>query len=200
MSRSTRIVPVGPPSDGAAYALALASFTGFIRTLRHIRWFARVGQDLTADEAGEIRDYLSKLGLGTPRVSVVRGWRDAEAVTRDPDWNRQWWDAEETLRVGLLNQALRRWGEHAAMSALTQVTDEATRVTLEAAAAAAARDGVDDPALTRVASGAATQAAYQAALASKMGEDALHPFATKFHLFWNGHWLLGLVGDTFHVF
>jgi hypothetical protein len=71
---------------------------------------------------------------------------------------------------------------------------------LGAASIAAARDGVADPALSRVAAGAATQAAYQAALARAAGSPDSHPFAIKFRLFAAGRWPLGLVSDTFHLF
>ncbi len=111
-----------------------------------------------------------------------------------------WWNAEEKERLSLIERAAAQWGERSLMAALTRVTDEATRLTLGAASVAAARDGIADPALSRVAAGAATQAAYQAALARAAGAADSHPFAIKFRLFAAGRWPLGLVGDTFHLF
>ena len=130
----------------------------------------------------------------------MKDWLAAETATRSPEWNSAWWDAEEKERLVLLKQAQAEWGERGLMGALTRVTDEATRLTLGAASIAAARDGVADPALCRVASGAATQAAYQAALAQAAGAGPAHPFAIKYRLFSAGRWPLGLVGDTFHLF
>ncbi len=127
-------------------------------------------------------------------------WRAAETATRSPAWNATWWNAEEKERLSLLERAAAQWGERSLMAALTRVTDEATRITLGAASVAAARDGIADPALSRVAAGAATQAAYQAALARAAGATDNHPFAIKFRLFAAGRWPLGLVGDTFHLF
>jgi hypothetical protein len=165
-----------------------------------VPWFAGVGEDLTAGERRDVTDYLAALGLSPAQIVVARDWRAAEMITRDPSWNPAWWDAEERLRLTLLDDAQRRWGDHPLMAALTHVTDAATQVTLGAASTAAARHGVADPALARVAAGAATQAAYQAALARVAGADELHPFAIKYRLFAAGRWPLGLVGNVFHVF
>lgn len=171
----------------------------FADSLARLPWFAAVGEELTAGERLETLDYLAALDLAAD-IAVARDWRAAEAVTRDPAWATAWWDAEERLRLSLLGRAQQRWGEHPLMTALTRVTDAATRVTLGAASSAAAREGIADPALARVAAGAATQAAYHAALARAAGADEAHPFAVKFRLFAAGRWLLGLVGGVFHVF
>ena len=174
--------------------------TRFTPLLSRLSWFTAVGQDLTDSETKEARDYLSAIELGQCAVHAVPDWRGAEAVARAPDWNHAWWEAEEKLRLALLDGLRAAWGEHATLSALTRVTDEATRVTLGAASVAAARDGVADPALTRVAAGAASQAAYQVALARLAGEGENHPFAAKFRLFAAGRWPLGLIGDRFYLF
>jgi hypothetical protein len=178
----------------------LGELAAFADATARVPWFAAVGQELTESERREAGDYLAALGLGGIEIAVVRDWRAAEAVTRDPDWGTAWWDAEEKERRALLESAIRRWGEHPLMRALTTVTDAATRVTLGAASTAAARDGIADPALARVAAGAATQAAYQAALAHAAGADAAHAFPVKFRLYAAGRWLLGPTGRVFHVF
>jgi hypothetical protein len=175
---------------------AVSRFTG---SLAAASWFAATGQSLTDGEEREALDYLAALGLEA-RFATVTDWRAAESVTRDPAWDPAWWNAEEAERLALLEQARASWGERGLMAALTRVTDEATRITLGAASIAAARDGIADPALSRVAAGAATQAAYQAALARAAGRPDSHPFAIKFRLFAAGRWPLGLVNDTFHLF
>lgn len=177
----------------------LASLNRFAASLGSASWFAAVGQELTEGERREAEDYLAGLGLKAGLATVV-DWRAAERVTRDPRWSPAWWNAEEDIRRALFEQARAAWGEHGLLAALTRVTDEATRLTLGAASIAAARDGVADPALTRVAAGAATQAAYQAALALAAEAGPAHPFAIKFRLFSAGRWPLALVGDTFHLF
>jgi hypothetical protein len=178
----------------------LDELTVFAASLARVPWFAGVGEELTAGERRDVVDYLAALGLTPAQIMVARDWRAAEAITRDPGWSPAWWDAEERLRLALLDRARRRWDEHPLMTALTRVTDAATQVTLGTASTAAARSGVADPALARVAAGAATQAAYQAALARVASAGEAHPFAIKYRLFAAGRWLLGLVGASFHVF
>ncbi len=184
-------------------AAAVADIVGlsrFATSLGGASWFAAVGQDLTEAERREGLDYLAALGLTRETLVPVAGWRDAERVTRDPGWNVSWWNAEEAERRILFERGREAWGEHGLLAALTRVTDEATRLTLGAASIAAARDGVADPALSRVAAGAATQAAYHAALAQAAQAGPAHAFTIKFRLFAAGRWPLGLVGDTFHLF
>jgi hypothetical protein len=178
----------------------LSAASRFAASLGRQSWFAAVGQELTDGEIRDARDYLTAIGLAHCGLRAVTDWRGAEAATRDPNWSSAWWDTEEKLRLALLEQVFAAWGEHPTLAALTRVTDAATRVTLGAASVAAARDGIADPALTRVAAGAATQAAYQAALAQLAGADEGHPFAVKFRLFAAGRWPLGLVDDIFCLF
>src|SRR5437868_4119574 len=126
---SANPAPFVVPGDGL--------ITRFTPSLSRLSWFAAVGQDLTEGEIREAHDYLSGLDLGQPALHAVADWRGAEEVARDPNWNPAWWDAEEKLRLVLLDSLRAAWGEHATMSALTRVTDEATRVTLGAASVAA---------------------------------------------------------------
>ena len=57
-----------------------------------------------------------------------------------------------------------------------------------------------DPALARVAAGAAAQACHQAALALAVAAPPEHVFAVKYRLFAAGRWPLGIVGDRCFVF
>jgi len=190
-------VSAAPPRVVARETLPdVARFAG---SLRHLSWFAAVGQELTDDERREAADYLRALGIAG-EVAAVAGWREAEQATRDRQWSRAWWDAEERLRADLLAAAKQAQGEHAVMTALSRVTLEASDVVLGAASIAASRSGIADPALARVAAGAATQAAYQAALALAAEAGDGHPFAIKFRLFAAGRWPLGVAGSTFRLF
>jgi hypothetical protein len=178
----------------------LTHVTRFAESLRHVSWFAAVGQDLSTDERCEAEDYVRAIGFGEAKVVAVPDWRSAEASTRDGQWNRAWWDAEERERTRLLADAAKTHNEHAILTALSRVTLEASDVVLGAASIAASRSAIADPALARVAAGAATQAAYQAGLAITADAGDMHPFALKFRLFAAGRWPLGLIGNTLHVF
>jgi hypothetical protein len=179
---------------------ALAVVARFAESLRHLSWFAVVGQDLSADERREAQDYLAAIGFPDSDVAAVGDWRAAESATRDAQWSRAWWHAEERARSDLLARAGQQHGEHTLLTALSRVTLDASDVVLGAASIAISRSGIADPALARVAAGAATQASYQAALALAAEAGDAHPFAIKFRLFAAGRWPLGLVGRTFHLF
>jgi hypothetical protein len=184
----------------AVQAGALAPVVAFADGLRHLSWFAAVGHELTAGERSEASDYLRAIALPDAEVVAVAEWRAAEAATRNARWSRAWWDAEECARSDLLARAGTLHDQRDLMAALSRVTLEASDVVLGAASIAAARSAIADPALARVAAGAATQAAYQAGLALAAGAGGMHPFAIKFRLFAAGRWPLGLVDQTFHVF
>jgi hypothetical protein len=69
-----------------------------------------------------------------------------------------------------------------------------------AAAPAASRMGVADPALTRAAAGAASMTAHGRALAQLAETGDAHVFMRKYALFEGGRWPLGIVGGVFHLF
>lgn len=170
------------------------------RMLASIPWFAVVGDTLADSEIEVARGYLDALGFPDSDVADVANWWDAEVAARNPDWNPEWWEAEEQLRMALLDEAVALHGEEALTIALTHVSSIASEVVHAAAAAGAARDGVEDEGLVRAAAGAAAQACYQAALVLAAEGEPDHAFALKFRLFESGRWPLGIVGNTFHLF
>lgn len=167
-------------------------------TLAHESWFAALGEPLTGGEREDAAEHLAGLGFPDTPVAAVADWNAARQATTGPDWDPRWWDREETLRRERLAMAETRFGEARAMEVLTAVVAAATEVVHGAAAIAATRAGVADPALARVAAGAATQACYQAGLDRLTGGGT--PFAPKFRLFQAGRWPLGIVGGRFLLF
>ncbi|RMD89413.1 MAG: hypothetical protein D6807_03785 [Alphaproteobacteria bacterium] len=79
------------------------------------------------------------------------------------------------------------------------MTDAAARLLHGPAAVAAAASGIADPGLIRVAAGAASQAAYQAALSRIVASGADDPFGAKFRLYLAGRWPLVVVDGAFHI-
>lgn len=175
---------------------------GDIRSrIRLASWFAAVGEPLTSAERWDARAYLAGLGFADAGVDAVATWAEAASVTKSPDWSRAWWDREEAERTRLLNAAAATMAEHELMAELSRVMELASSVVHGAAAIAAARAGVADQALIRVAAGAAAQSAYQAGLAALAAENGReHPFGIKFRLFEAGRWPLGIAGGTLHIF
>lgn len=143
---------------------------------------------------------MTALALPAAPVAAVASWSEAAAVTRRPDWSHAWWQAEDQLRDRLYAAARTRLGEERLLAALGPPVDAAREVLLGAAAVAATRAGTADPALTRVAAGAASQACYQAALAALAEVGPAGAFAVKLRLFLAGRWPLGIVGGQFFMF
>jgi hypothetical protein len=177
---------------------ALAALRAFAFAIPRGSWFAACGEALTAGERAEAVAYL--VALGSPDIAVigVAGWAEAAATTQSPAWSRAWWDAETRAQAELQRRAEARFGAERLLAALTTVTEAAAALN-GAAALAMSRAGIADPALTRVAAGAAAQACHQAALTlGAAGPD--HLFAVKYRIFAAGRWPLGIVGDRFFVF
>jgi hypothetical protein len=171
--------------------------------VRMASWFAALGERLTAGERWDARAYLAGLGFADAGVAEVSSWAEAAAIAKSPDWSRAWWDREEAERQRLLKLCGERYAESDLMTALSRIMELASAATHGAAAIAASRAGVADPALIRVAAGAAAQAAYQAALpvlAGAAAGETEHAFAVKFRLFEAGRWPLGIAGGSFHLF
>lgn len=172
----------------------------FAAYLRRVSWFSALGDPLSPSEIADGEAYCAELGFPHAAVVPVESWEDAEAAIRNPDWNSEWWEAEEALRANLIAEAAAEAPEEDILAALTAVTARASEVVHGQAAVAAARAGIADEALIRAAAGAATQACYQAALVLAAGAGDDHPFAVKFRLYEAGRWPLGIVGATFGVF
>jgi hypothetical protein len=184
----------------AAASSGVFALGRFAETIGSASWFAACGEPLTGAEHEEAAGWMAELGVEVADIERVASWEEAAGLAKSPDWSRLWWDAEEGERKRLYRAAAEAAGEAALLAALTRVTDVATRLLHGAASVAASRAGVADPALTRVAAGAASQACYQAALALAAGAGDAHPFAAKHRLFLAGRWPLGVVGERCFVF
>lgn len=177
-----------------------AAVERFAAALRQHPWFAAVGQSGTGAEETVARAYLTGLGFAGCALVWAADWRTAERITRAPDWNADWWRAEETARQALVERAERRLGQTGYLAAMNRVVLASSDAVMGPAAIAAARSGVADQALIRVAAGAASQACHQAALALAADAGENHPFALKFRLYAGGRWPLALIGRGFHLF
>lgn len=167
--------------------------------LQRAPWFAACGEPLTASEREEARTYLAALDFTGIEIAGVADWRRAALLTQDPLWSREWWEREAAAQAALQLRAAARLGERRALRALTEIT-EAAEILHGEAALAMSRAGIADPALSRVAAGAAAQACHQAGLARAAGGGDAHFFAAKFRVFAGGRWPLGIVGGCYFVF
>jgi hypothetical protein len=164
-------------------------------------WFACLGLPLVPADVRDARAYLQALDYPPETtIAAVADWLGAEAITRDPQWDRTWWALEEDERARLMQVARDHVGDDALLERLTAATELASQSIHGAAAIAAERDGVADAALVRAASGAASMALHGAALARLAGQGPEHLFVRKYALFESGRWPLGVVGGSFYLF
>jgi hypothetical protein len=187
--------------DGLRAVARLAKLVG------SMPWFAAVGRKLTAAEINDAEAYVAGIGFAEMQVAGLENWLAASAAAQAPDWGDDWWQTEQQMQTALLDEALQHTDEYDLEVALAHVSTRAGEVAHDHAVKMAARQGVSDPDLLKVAAGAAAQAAYQAALvlAARGGgvsddDGEEHPFAIKFRLFEAGRLPLGIVGSTFNLF
>jgi len=198
--------PPLPADEDEAESLDLADFPGlravsrFGRLVERLPWFSRLGEELETDEIDWAEAYLAALGFPDAVVGQVFDWEEAEAAAGNLDHNSSWWEAEEQLRMGLIDAACQRIDENSLTLALTHVASRAAEPVRFAAEAAASLAGIADEALILAAQGSATQACHQAALVLAAEVEDEHPFALKFRLFEAGRWPIGLAGNSFNLF
>lgn len=99
----------------------------------------------------------------------------------------------------LRDAAFAAGGRERTLECLTAIVDASLDATMRGACDALARAGRVDDEFARVAAGAASEAAYRAALARALGERE-HPFVTTYALFAGGRWPLGGLGDGYALF
>ena len=195
----------GDDSDAEAL-LDLEDFPGlravvrFTRLAPDIAWFSRLGAELEDDEIEWAEAYLAALGFPGADVVPILDWEDAEAAADNPDWNSAWWEAEEQLRMALIDEACQRIDQDNLSVALTHLASQAAEPIRAAAEAAAARDGILDNALILALQGNALQACHQAALVLAAEVEDEHAFAVKFRLLEAGRWPIALSGNSFNLF
>ena len=172
----------------------------FLKTIPTLPWFENIGAPLDAGLGRDAHAYLDALGFPDAAVAAVGDWEDAAYAIGNPDWNSEWWEAEEQVRAGLTTAALETVGEEDLQAAIAHLNEIMTETIPEAIRVSAAYGGVSDDDVIMAAVGAATQACHVAALVVLAAEEEDHSMALKFRLFEAGHWPLGVTGNTFHLF
>lgn len=194
----------GGDEDGGGFAGgdqdSLRAVARLARLAGSLPWFAAVGRRLTPAEIDAAEAYVGGLGFPGMHVAGVEDWLAASGLAQAPDFGDEFWQAEEQMRRALTDEALQFCDAHDLEVALAHVATRTGEVAHERAVRAAARQGVSDPDLIKVAAGAAAQATHQAALVLAAGGGAEHPFALKFRLFEFGRLPLGNTGGTFNLF
>jgi hypothetical protein len=181
-------------ADGPRAALARAA-----AELSALPWFSSLGQPPTEAETAEARAYLRGIGNDDADIRWVADWAAAERLVRDPA-GADWWAAEDRLHAASLAALGPAAGKPAFVAGLNAAVHSVSDTVMGAAALAAARAGLAEEAVIRVAAGAAGQAAEQVLAARLAGAGADHPFEIKLRLYAGGRWPLGVLGGALAIF
>ena len=164
--------------------------------VRRVRTAAR---ELRPDRRARVSVLAGRTGDDEDRTAWPPG-STPSASSAIPRWDTSGGSARRPSARRLLAQCERKLGEASALDDLSIKAGIEHEVIHGAAALAAARAGVADPALTRAAAGAASMAAHGRALALLAEAGDTHMFVRKYALFEGGRWPLGIVRGAFHLF
>ncbi len=172
----------------------------FADLINKTNWFHHIGEALSVETIKTSRDYLEALGFPEGYPAEVSDWQDTISCLETNDWNSPAWEAEEQLAASLITETLGFIEEDVLEVALTNITSKASEHITNAVESASTRWGIEDEELLRAAIGAGVQCCYQAALVIAAGEEENHPFALKFRLYEDGHWPIGIAGNSLNIF
>ena len=184
--------------------IRLTHIAKFTKKILDIDWFSRTNQPLSNHDKELSEKYISAIGFPEANISNVSDWSEAAGIAENPNWNSNWWEAEEQLRSALLAQSLESIHDDELSHALNHVTTQTAGQSLEAVAFDKFAEELDDldyyQSFVNAAAGMAIASAYQAALVLSASAHQDHPFSLKFQLFENGRLPLGIIGNTFSIF
>lgn len=160
--------------------------------------FSSLGLPFSHQEMQEIDHYRQSF-MSNGNVQFLDSWQAVNnLLSSAPEDVRQAdFETAEKGRLRLLADAA--FGASTVLEVLSDLVMQVSDQSMTAAAQAAARSGFADMSMIRVASGAATEAAYMAALEA-LGDGEDGPFQSRFRLYQAGHWPLVLRDSVFYIF
>lgn len=184
--------------------LRLKQMAKFTSSLQNINWFKNIGKKLSNEEKSISLDYISAVGFPHSSIAIINSSEEASIIAENPDWNSEWWEAEEQLRASLLTKSLEIIDEEELNHALNHATAQSAEPALNAIKnniiSSHLSTDIDYQAFINAATGMAVASTYQAALVLASGEDENHPFTFKFRLIELGRLPIGIVGNTFSIY
>lgn len=178
----------------------LKSVAPFVTLASDVRWFRALGERPDSEARKLATEYAAALGFPEAEPVFLPEWEDAAAAAENTDFNSPAWEAEEQLRAALTDEVLLALDPETLEMVMAHVAQSITLAIDEAAKEAAEFLRIDDESFVLAISGAAAQAAYQAALVGMAGEEEDHPLAIRFQLFEKGHWPIGIFGNSFLIY
>lgn len=144
--------------------------------------------------------FAAALGFPEARPAILALWEDAAGAAESLDFNSPAWEAEEQLRMALLNDALELVDEQALELVLTHISAIASDAAGKEAEDVRNFLQIDDDAFVRAATGAAVQICHQAALVLAAGNGPEHVFSLKYQIFEHGRWPVAITGGSLNIF
>lgn len=189
--------------DEEAADARLGAMGAFASVIRQTPWFTKIGQPFKPADVALIERCANATGFEA-YAADIRDWEEAAEAAASGDINSPWWEAEESLRAAVTQDALDYLGEEELTIALTHIQAVAAEVIPNRIWDVATMWGMTEEDMVDAAVGQALHACHNAALLVATGatdEDAEeHPFSLKFKLFEQGRWPIGVYGSTFMVF
>lgn len=177
----------------------------FLSMLKTIPWFAHVGEPVNSEHRCIAVDYLAAIGFSACSPVYLKSWEEVADAILGLDAESEWRMEEERLMHVLGQEAEEALGSPQELQhILTEMAAALSRLIPSRLNRLDLEETVDDG-LLDAAFGSAAHATQMAALmilARQFNTPEMleHPAAIRFQLFEQGHWPLGIVGQSFMVF
>ncbi|MDC0074346.1 hypothetical protein OAK17_05805 [Alphaproteobacteria bacterium] len=184
--------------------IRLTQMAKFTSVLKNIKWFHNLANPLDDLEKEISQNYISNIGFPHTNIAVINNVEEVYFIIERPEWNTNWWDAEEQLRSSLLNKALEVIDADELNHAINHATTKAAGFALDSISEKFSEinytNNFNYQYFINTLTGIAVAITYQASLVLASGGDEKHPFTYKFELIEYGRLPLGITGNTFSVY
>ena len=184
--------------------IRLTQMAKFTSVLKNIKWFHNIANPLDDIEKQISQNYTSNIGFPHSNIAFINNADDVYFLVENPEWNTNWWEAEEQLRSSLLNKALEVIDADELNHAINHATTKAAGFALDSISEKVSEincsNNFDYQYFINTLTGMAVATTYQASLVLASGGDEKHPFTYKFELIEYGRLPLGITGNTFSIY
>ncbi len=175
----------------------------FIKVLKNIPWFRRIGHPLSQEERAAATLCAKSLGFTAEPVELT-SWSEAADIAHALYSQSSWSEEEENISNDIAQSVLKIFNLDQVQVMTTQVQAEATPLIVERVGSNASMWGFDDDQAINAAVGASVKCCCSVMhlMSSEYAGNDLekHYLGVKFKLFELGRWPLGVLGHTFYIF
>ena len=170
----------------------------FFTSLESFPWFHSVGKDLDINTQSRIDSYLDSINREQLSVCSIEKWSDVRSATRNREWDRDILTSQMRTRENISREHdigsdldIRSDFLEACITQIAKSSDRASKL---------AYGACQDVWLSKAASGAAAESAYEALLSIFEIDSSTKPAKLKFDLFLKGRWPLSITTKEFFIF